>query len=178
VQKSTAWKSRPFRPGLGRQYQCRQVATISPCGEPLVEYRNSIFPVHLRDGASETRNSRATTLANGSTLSWRAPIVRLRAGVLRQSAVELLGGWRRGACWRLKGWGFGAPHRLHVGRLTRRRSKSTGGSVSKRLTVDGHLGAVGVERQHPSHFGSLSRRRLVAPHDAVVDLSVDVERPI
>jgi hypothetical protein len=59
-----------------------------------------------------------------------------------------------------------------------RRSNSTGGSVSKRLTVDCHLGTVGIEAQHPSHFGGLSRRRLVAPHDAVMDLSLDIERPI
>jgi len=53
-----------------------------------------------------------------------------------------------------------------------------GGSVSKRLTVDCHLGTVGIERQHPSHYCGLVRRRLVAPYDAVVDLSVDVDRPI
>jgi len=73
--------------------------------------------------------------------------------------------------------GFGTSHRLRVARLTSRRSNS-GGSASKRLTVDSHLGTVRIEGQHPSHFGGLNRRRLVAPHDAVMDLSVDVERPI
>src|SRR5271156_143552 len=74
--------------------------------------------------------------------------------------------------------GFGEPHRLRVAGLTSRRSNATGGSVSKRLTVDCHFGAVGVEGQHPLHFSGLSRRRLIAPHDAVMDLSVDVEGPI
>jgi len=90
-----------------------------------------------------------------------------------------------GARWRiipgdilaLGGRGFGPPP-LRVAGLTSRRSNATGGSVSKQLTVDCHLGTVGVEGQHPSHFGGLSRRRLVAPDDAVMDLSVDVERPI
>ena len=75
-------------------------------------------------------------------------------------------------------WGFGTPHRLRVARLISRRSSPTGGSVSKRLIVDCHLGTVRVEAQHRSHSGGLSRRRLVAPHDAVMRLSVDVERPI
>jgi len=58
------------------------------------------------------------------------------------------------------------------------RPEATGGSVSKRFTVDRHLGTVGVEGQHPSHIGGLNRRSLVTPCDAVMDLSVDVERPI
>ena len=78
----------------------------------------------------------------------------------------------------LGGWDFSAPHRPRITRLTSRRPNSTRGSVSKRLTVDGHLGTVRVEGQHPSHFGSLSIRRLVAPRDAVMGLSVEIERPI
>jgi hypothetical protein len=74
--------------------------------------------------------------------------------------------------------GPSAPHHRRVGRLTRGRWSSNGGSVSKWLTVDCHFGAVGVKGQHPSYIAGLSRRRLVAPHDAVVGLSVDVERPI
>src|SRR5580704_11575688 len=38
------------------------------------------------------------------------------------------------------------------------RSEATGGSVSKRFTVDRHLGTVGVEGQHPFHIGGLNRR--------------------
>jgi hypothetical protein len=78
-------------------------------------------------------------------------------------------------------WRLGLRHPsppVTVARLMSRRSNPTGGSVSKRLTVDCHLGTVRVEAQHRSHFGGLSRRRLVAPHDAVMRLSVDVERPI
>ena len=110
---------------------------------------------------------------------WNVPVVgrhiRQRFGAVRRRAF---GRVAEGDLVALEGLGLRRLHRLRAGRLTSRRLNSTGGSVSKRLTVDCHLGAVGVERQHPSHFGGLSRRRLVAPHDAVVDLSVDVERPI
>jgi hypothetical protein len=97
-----------------------------------------------------------------------------------QCVVGLPRQWRNilGEPLAFGGWDFDTSHRLRVTRLASPRSNSTRGSVSKRLTVDRHLGTVGVEGQHPSHFGGLSRRSLVAPHDAVVDLSVDVERPI
>jgi hypothetical protein len=70
---------------------------------------------------------------------------------------------------------IGADERLDEDSV---RRNWTGASVSKQLTVDCHLGTVGVEGQHPFHFGGLCRRPLVAPYDAVMDLSVDVERPI
>jgi hypothetical protein len=78
----------------------------------------------------------------------------------------------------LGGWNLGTPRRVQFAGVISRRLNPTVGSIWQRLTIDCQFRTVRVEGQHRSHFGGLSRRRLVAPYDAVVRLSVDVERPI
>ena len=101
----------------------------------------------------------------------------LRPGVSGQSAVELSAGWRRRTRWRLKGWASAPPP--PASRQADSPEIELDWGVSLEVTDRRLSPRCGrVERQHPAHFGGLSRWRLVAPHHAVVDLSVDVERPI
>jgi hypothetical protein len=79
---------------------------------------------------------------NGRPRPWRAHLLSFSNPDQGDTEVPVSFTWARrfravcprafgtvaeGTSWRLKGWAFGSPHGLRVGRLTSRRSNSTVG---------------------------------------------------